>query len=86
MKGKGPSLLGRNWLTNLRLNWQEILSVRVKQSLESLLKQHAGVFKDELGTLKGMKAKLHVDLQAKPLFFKVRTVPFSLRDRVEQEL
>ena len=86
VKGKGPSLLGRNWLTNLRLNWQEIFSVRVKQSLESLLKQHEGVFKDELGTLKGMKAKLHVDPQAKPLFYKARTVPFALREQVELEL
>ena len=24
MKGKGSSLLGRNWLTNLCMNWQEI--------------------------------------------------------------
>ena len=60
--------------------------MRVKQSLESLLKQHEGVFKDKLGTLKGMKAKLHVDPQAKSLFHKAHTVPFALRDRVELEL
>ena len=58
----------------------------MKQSLSSLLKQHEGVFKDGLGTLKGMKAKLHVDPQAKPLFYKARTVPFALRDQVELEL
>ena len=42
VKGKGPSLLGSNWLTKLRLNWQEIFSVRMNHSLESLLKQHEG--------------------------------------------
>ena len=86
VKGNGPSLLGRNWLTKLRLNWQEIFSVRTNHSLESLLKQHEGVFKDELGTLKGIEAKLHVDPQAKPLFYKAHTVPFALREKVEQEL
>ena len=86
VKGNGPSLLGRNWLTKLRLNWQEIFSVRTNHSLESLLKQYEGVFKDELGTLKGIEAKLHVDPQAKPLFYKARTVPFALREKVEQEL
>ena len=86
VKGRGPSLLGRNWLTQLCLNWQEIFSVRTNHSLESLLKQHEGVFKDELGTLKGIEAKLHVDPQAKPLFYKARTVPFALREKVEQEL
>ena len=85
VKGNGPSLLGRNWLTKLRLNWQEIFSVRTNHSLESLLKQYEGVFKDELGTLKGIEAKLHVDPQAKP-FYKARTVPFALREKVEQEL
>ena len=33
-----------------------------------------------------MKAKLHVDPQAKPLFYKARTVPLALREKVEQEL
>lgn len=51
-----------------------------------LLKQYEGVFKDKLGTLKGVKAKLHVNPEVKPLFYKARTVPFALREKVEQEL
>ena len=27
VKGNGPTLLGRNWLMKLRLNWQEIGSI-----------------------------------------------------------
>ena len=56
------------------------------QSLENILKQHGSVFKDELGTLKGVKAKLYVDPRAQPLFFKARSVPYALRQKVEQEL
>ena len=74
VKGDGPSLLGHNWLTSLHLNWQEIFSVHTKQSLKSLLKQYEGVFKDKLGTLKGVKAKLHIDPEVKPLFYKAGTV------------
>ena len=85
VKGIGPSLLGRNWLTKLRLKWQEIFSVRTNHSLESL-KQHDGVFKNELGTLKEIEAKLHVDPQAKLLFYKACTDSFALREKVEQEL
>ena len=85
VKGEGPSLLGRNWLTKLQLNWHKI-SVRTNQSLEHILKQHGSVFKDELGTLKGVKAKLYVDPQAQPRFFKVRSVPYAMRQKVEQEL
>ena len=68
------------------INWQEIGSIRANQSLESLLEQHKRVFNVELGTLKDVKAKLHVDLEAKSLFYKARTVPFALRRKVEDEL
>ena len=44
------------------------------------------MFNVELGTLKDMKAKLHVDLEAKPLFYIARTVPFALKRKVEDEL
>ena len=60
--------------------------MRTNQSLEHILKQHSSVFKDELGTLKGVKAKLYVDPQVQPLFFKARSVPYAMRQKVEQEL
>ena len=86
VKGNSPTLLGRNWLRKFRLNWQEISSIQANQSLESLLEQHKRVFNVELGTLKDMKAKLHVDPEAKPLFYKAHTILFALRRKVEDEL
>ena len=43
-------------------------------------------FEEGLGTLKGTKAKIHVDPAATPVFCKARPVPYALRDRIEQDL
>ena len=62
------------------------MDVHTHRSLDSILEAHEAVFKPELGTLRGMEAKLHVEAEAQPLFFRARTVPFALRQKVEQEL
>ena len=33
-----------------------------------------------------MKARIHINPQASPIFYKARTVPFALRDKVEADL
>ena len=55
-------------------------------SLSAVLTRHTAVFKDELGRVRGTSAKLHVDTQARPRFFKPRAVPYAMRGKVEQEL
>ena len=54
--------------------------------MQELLERHGEVFQAELGTLRGYEAKIHVDPGAKPRFCKARTVPYALREKVEQEL
>ena len=44
------------------------------------------MFKEGLGTFKGIKAKIHVDPAALPRFNPARSVPYALRDRVDREL
>ena len=67
VKGSGPSLLGRDWLQKIRLNWAEVRSLKAASTtLEQVLVKHSGLFKDELGTIKGVTAKFHVDPNAKP--------------------
>ena len=44
------------------------------------------MFKEELGEIKGIKAKISIDPQAQPRFCKPRPVPFSLRNKIEKEL
>ena len=85
-EGDGPTLLGRNWLEALRLDWRTIFRVGQRQTLPEVLEQHANVFKQELGELKGTQAKIHVDDNVRPRFEKARTVPFAIREKVEEEL
>ena len=61
-----------------------------KQDLYSrgklLLDNYSDVFKEELGTMKKIKAKLHVKEGATPKFFESRAVPYSLQSSVSDEL
>ena len=51
-----------------------------------MLEEHKDVFKDELGTMKGVKAKLFVKPGSSPKFFKPRSFPHALKGAIEQEL
>ena len=83
--GKGPSMMGRDWISVLQPNFS-VLRSSADGSLQSLLDKHAVLFKEELGRIRGVKVKIHVDPKARPLFFKPRPVPYALRARVEEEL
>ena len=56
-KGTGPSLLGRNWLAALKLNWEEILEVKTARTIQGILEDHSELFRDELGTVGGGHSK-----------------------------
>ena len=86
VKGQGSSLFGRNWLQHIRLNWSSINNIPVKSSVQGLLKKHSRLFREELGTLKGAKAKIIVPPNAQLYFFKPRPLPYALKDKVEKEL
>ena len=83
--GSGPSLLGRDWLSHVQLDWRQINQV-VNASLHSVLSRYPGVFQGGLGTLKGFKARIYVDPDSMPRFNPARSVPYALREKVEQEL
>jgi len=86
--GQGPPLFGRNWLANIRLNWHQVrLCVNtLLTDVDQLLDQYKDVFSSELGTLKGIYAKLTLKPDAKPKYFKPRPVPYALRDAIEKDL
>ncbi len=78
MQGAGLTLLGRNWLRHIRLNWGQISinSVAVDSSLLSTLKKNfLAIFDEDLGTVRAHKAKLSVTKEAKPRFYGPRPVP-----------
>lgn len=84
----GSSLLGRDWLAALNIPLQELLVMQTVSdtNLQSILNSHKELFKDELGLLRGVKTKLYVHDSCKPCFFKPRTVPYAIREKVEVEL
>ena len=85
VEGNGPSLLGRNWLKQIRLDWQGIHRLS-QSSLQSLLQTHEAVFQEGLGTLQDHEVAIVVDPQAAPRFCKSRPVPYAIRPKVEEEL
>ena len=91
--GSGPCLMGRDWLRVVRLDWRSIgkvstvpTPVGVENQIAALQDEYQEVFSDTLGTITPFRAKLSVKPTAQPKFFKPRSVPFALRERVESEL
>ena len=90
-QGHAPPLFGRNWLHHFKLDWGKFLPLSAqhrvsKLSIENLKSNYADTFAPGLGTVKGVKASLHVKYNARPIFHKARPVPFALRQAVDDEL
>ena len=83
--GVGASLVGRNWLEKIILNWKAIHSVNIDQ-LQAVLNQYSEVFKPGVGTLKDYKAHIFIDSTVPPKFCKARSVPYAMRPLVETQL
>ena len=78
VKGSGPSLIGRNWMTQLSVEWGTVHEVKSSQSYQEVLDKYPEVFKG-LGTLKGHQAKIYVDPNVQPRFCKARSLPYAMR-------
>ena len=64
VNGSGPSLLRRDWLADIRLDWK-ILSVHqssTERPLKDILKIHESLFHPELGLARNIDAKLYLEL------------------------
>ena len=85
VRHNGPTLLGRNWLQQLRLDWREIHTIQL-DPLEALLEKYNAVFNSMLGTLRDFQAHIHVDQAAKPKYCKARSIPYAVKSKVEEEL
>ena len=83
--GDGPSLVRRNWLQLIRLNWREIKVVNIpkNRSLDFLLDKFSEVFTEKLGAIKSFSAKLSLKEGEEPNFFKPRSIPYAVRGAIK---
>ena len=83
VNGNGPNLMGRDWLSSLKVSIGDIHRLGEPHKLSEILQKYESVFTEGLGTFTGGKVTLHVDPQVKP---KACTLLFSIKDKVEEEL
>lgn len=81
----GHSLLGRDWLTRIQLDWKQVFQVHI-DSLQTLLDRHAEISKEGLSAMTGFTVKIYVDPNATPSFNPARSVLHALCEKVEQKL
>ena len=84
VKGNGLDLLGRDWLLSLRLDWREVH--RLFQEEEDILAKFPEVFREKVEEFTGPPARIVIDRDVRPKFCKVRTVPYNLRELVDDEM
>jgi hypothetical protein len=88
VKGDRPSLLGRNWLQHIKLDWKSIAALSRAQPLspDGLIQKYPKVFEGGLGTFTGGAAKIQIREGANSRFHKSRPVPFAIKEAVGKEL
>ena len=59
----GPSLMGRDWLSHVKLDWTRLhqLQINPTNDLEKMIDRHKDLFKQKLGKIKGVTAKLYLN-------------------------
>ena len=98
VSGNGVNLLGRTWLSEIKLDWTSLFKVYKEQvnnvnksesisgKLELLVKNYSEIFSDNLELMKGFKVKINVEPNASPKFVKARTVPFAMKNVAVAEI
>ena len=86
VKGDRPTLMGRNWLKKLKLNWSDIFTIKQSTSVGDILKKHSAVFNPDIGSMTDIKAHINLREGAVPSFHKPRVVPYALREQVNKQL
>jgi hypothetical protein len=87
----GPPLLGRDFMTKFKMyyattnNSLKCVSEPINE-VQSLLLLYPEVWKEELGCFNKFEVELKLKDNVSPKYYKPRTVPFALKDKVSAEL
>ncbi|KAK9720112.1 hypothetical protein QE152_g22276 [Popillia japonica] len=71
-------------INRLQKEYSDVFSDGI--GINRLQKEYSDVFSDGIGTFKNYEAKLYLKPGATPVFSKARAVPFSIKNKIEQEL
>ncbi|CAH2225756.1 jg21962 [Pararge aegeria aegeria] len=88
----GPPLLGRDFMMKFNIYFASSnvnkINIHNKntEEVQLLLNDFPDLWKDELGCFNKFEVELHLKESAKPIFIKPRSVPFALKNKVEDEL
>ena len=77
-----PTVLGRNWLSQLKVDWASLLRLNVLDPVH----EFPELFKEGMGKLQGVQGKITLSANARPVFHKARAVPFALQAKVDTEI
>ena len=84
VKGNGPSLIGRDWLHGIKLDWSHLFHLQhTKQCYRQMVDHHPNVFK---GMHPRHLSKVSCTIQCHTQIYRARPVPYALRSKVEDEL
>ena len=84
--GQGkPAILGRNGLSQIRLDWGSLFSVEAHRMFDPKEK-FPRLFGSSVGTVQGHEARITLIAEANPRFYRPRPVPYALQEEVNQEL
>ena len=84
VRGKCPSLLGRDWLGEIRLNWANVFIVS-GNDVNTMLKRYCDVFVPDSKGIQGLRAHVKVKTDVQPVYQKPRPVPYALLQKVDEE-
>ena len=86
VEGDSPSLLGRDWLKQVKLDWSLIHQIHSSSEIEEILERYVVLFQDELVCVEGIRTRILLGPDAPPKFNRPRTVPFAMPAKIEKEL
>ena len=84
VKSNGPNLLGRDFLNTFQIDWTNVFTMNTSDV--NIFAKYPDLFKAELGMLKDVKVKINVEINHSPRFCKMRSVPYSMKEKVDTQL
>lgn len=91
VRNSGPSLLGRDFIRLFNLEFSPVNTIQSSHDSEAafireLTLKFPKLFSGDLGTFNKYTVELKLKPDSKPIFFKARAVPYSLKDKIDKEL